>query len=341
MDTKLRSGLSLSTIPANRHLVDGLATRKLISPEARQFALDLLYPRLNWGRWIAAILSVVGTALILSGIVYFFAFNWKKIPSFYKLGSIQLAILGCLFAAYWCGIHARSSAKILVLSASVLTGVFLAVFGQIYQTGADSYNLFLVWAVLILPWTILTQFAALWFTWLVVTNVCFLLWWDQGMQPGRDMDTLQFTILVIGNGLFIMLREFAVTRNANWLHEKWTRLVLIIPVLCFSLVPALTLIFHYKRATPAVLTGAVVTAAAHGLLYLFYRYKRPDMWVLAATILSLCLLGEAVVCRTLAEFIRFESAATFLLLGIITISIFTFAIVRLRVVQKKLAQLHV
>ena len=33
-----------------------------------------------------------------------------------------------------------------------MIGLSLAVIGQVYQTGADSYLLFLIWTLLILPW---------------------------------------------------------------------------------------------------------------------------------------------------------------------------------------------
>lgn len=33
-----------------------------------------------------------------------------------------------------------------------MVGLSLAVIGQVYQTGADSYLLFLIWTLLLLPW---------------------------------------------------------------------------------------------------------------------------------------------------------------------------------------------
>ncbi|MCP5961019.1 DUF2157 domain-containing protein, partial [Klebsiella pneumoniae] len=34
----------------------------------------------------------------------------------------------------------------------LMIGLSLAVIGQVYQTGADSYLLFLIWTLLLLPW---------------------------------------------------------------------------------------------------------------------------------------------------------------------------------------------
>ena len=147
MDTQQNNSISLSSIPANRQLIEELFSRKLISVDAREYGLQLLYPSKNWGSWASKLLLVISISLMLSAIIYFFAFNWTKITPGLKLGSIQIAILGCLVTSYFYGLL-HLSGKILLLSASVLVGVFLAVFGQIYQTGADSYNLFMMWAIL-------------------------------------------------------------------------------------------------------------------------------------------------------------------------------------------------
>ncbi len=44
--------------------------------------------------------------------------------------------------------------KAALLLATLLLGVFLALFGQTYQTGADPWQLFANWALLILPWEV-------------------------------------------------------------------------------------------------------------------------------------------------------------------------------------------
>src|SRR5690606_16273414 len=50
-----------------------------------------------------------------------------------------------------------STFGILASLASVAVGGLLALVGQIYQTGADPWQLFLLWAVLLLPWLVLVR----------------------------------------------------------------------------------------------------------------------------------------------------------------------------------------
>ena len=96
-------------------------------------------------------LKVLGLALIAVSILYLMAANWWMLPKWVQLG-IPMLILVCSAAA-----SAYFSQKVwlqqsLDAVAGLMLGLSLAVIGQVYQTGADSYLLFLLWAVLLLPW---------------------------------------------------------------------------------------------------------------------------------------------------------------------------------------------
>ena len=316
-------------------MIDELSSHGLITADARDYAMSLLYPSQNWGLWVSRLLLGLGVSLILSGIVYFFAFNWTKITPEMKLGSIQLAILGCLGASYYYGL-ARLFGKIMLLSASVLVGVFLAVFGQNYQTGADAYNLFMMWALFILPWVILSEFAALWLVWLVITNVFLVLYWDQAALPERESEMMIVSYLAIFNAAFLGLREFFVSQGTKWLQDQWTRVVLVVPILVYALIPTIALIVEPSRATHAIVLGAVLSAIIHGIFYIVYRHKIPDMWGLAATILSGCIILESAIFKALTEVFRHSGAIMYLLMGGITLGVFTLAIIKLRTIAKEM-----
>jgi hypothetical protein len=335
MDTQENHNLSLEKIPVNRRMIDELSSHGLITSDARNYAMSLLYPPQNWGAWISLLLLVIGMSLMLSGIVYFFAFNWTKITPEIKLGSIQLAILGCVGASYFHNLS-RLYGKIMLLSASVLVGVFLAVFGQIYQTGADSYNLFMMWALLILPWVILSEFAALWLVWIVITNVFLMLYWSQAALPDRESEMMIVSYLAILNSAFLGLREFFVGQGKKWLQDRWTRAILVGPILVYALIPTIELIVNPSRATHAIFLGAVLSAIIHAVFYVVYRYKIPDMRGLAATILSGCIILESAVFKTLTSVFRNQDIMLLLLMGCITLGIFTLAIIKLRTIDKEM-----
>ena len=92
----------------------------------------------------------------------FFAFNWSAIGRLGKMGLIAAAIAACALGALPDPRRLLSRVLLLLLSASVLVGALLAVFGQAYQSGADPWSMFATWALLILPWTLAACFRPLW-----------------------------------------------------------------------------------------------------------------------------------------------------------------------------------
>jgi uncharacterized membrane protein len=339
MDTP-QNNLSLENIPANRRLIEELSAHQMISNETREQGLEWLYPAKNWGLWTSRLLLVLGVTLILSGIIYFFAFNWAKIMPAMKLGSLQVAILACLTASYFYGFQ-QLSGKILLLSAAVLVGVFLAVFGQIYQTGADAYNLFMMWALLILPWVAVSEFATLWLVWLVIGNISLALYWNQAVFSSHENEMMIFSYLALFNGVFLGLREYFSSQAVSWMAGQWTRVVLVVPILGYLFIPTLMFVVEPSHTTFSIVIGTVLSTLTHLVFYILYRYKLPDMWGLTTTLLSACLILETAVFKVLRETSGHSDAMMFLLMGGITLAIFTLAIIKLRLIAKEMETHHV
>ncbi|KUI74635.1 hypothetical protein A1D09_04345 [Acinetobacter baumannii] len=84
-------------------------------------------------------------------ILYLIAANWLMLPD-----SIQLIIPPViLLITAWVSVKKTLSEGVrqtLHGICGLMVGLSLAVIGQVYQTGADSYLLFLIWTLLLLPW---------------------------------------------------------------------------------------------------------------------------------------------------------------------------------------------
>jgi uncharacterized membrane protein len=221
-----------------------------------------------------------------------------------------------------------------LLSAGVLVGVFLAIFGQVYQTGADSFVLFLEWAVLIFGWAIISRFRAYWVLWVLLSNLAVWLYFFRGINadvafvfifaPERTMSRFLFVDLALLNGAILAAREWAVTRGVEWLKPNWTR---IVPAFCTILplsFPIWTLIvaadidynttfsvlgldisvfakFDISSLPPLVIYGATAGILGLGLFYACYRLKARSLGVLTLTTLSVCLSLELLCIRVLIE----------------------------------------
>jgi uncharacterized membrane protein len=341
MDTE-KLNFTLDQIAADRRLVEELYSHGKITREAKEYSLNLLYPNSQWGLWISRLLLTIGAVLVLSGIIYFFAFNWAKITPAVKLSSIQFGIIGCLIGAYIYSLQ-RISGQVLLLSGSVLVGVFMAVFGQIYQTGADAYQLFMMLSLFTLGWTLISNFAAQWIFWLVITNTFIVLWWQQAALPTKEMEFMIFTYMAILNGTALALREYCSVEKAyEWLESRWTRVVLTIASLLIMMIPVVVWILEPSRATESIILSGVIGLAGHGAVYFFYRHKLPDMWSLAATVLSGCIITEFLIFKLmLGERFWRADAGMYLTMGLMTLGIFTAAIIYLRKVSENMEVDHV
>ncbi|MFL4396454.1 DUF4401 domain-containing protein [Acinetobacter pittii] len=96
-------------------------------------------------------LHIFSYVFMAVSILYLIAANWFMLPN-----SIQLAIPPViLVVTAWFSIKDTLSDGVRQTLHSVsglMIGLNLAVIGQVYQTGADSYLLFLIWTLLLLPW---------------------------------------------------------------------------------------------------------------------------------------------------------------------------------------------
>ncbi|MBI1449965.1 DUF2157 domain-containing protein [Acinetobacter sp. AC1-2] len=96
-------------------------------------------------------LHIFSYVFMAVSILYLIAANWLMLPD-----SIQLAIPPLiLLVTAWISVKDILSEGVrhtLHGICGLMVGLSLAVIGQVYQTGADSYLLFLIWTLLLLPW---------------------------------------------------------------------------------------------------------------------------------------------------------------------------------------------
>jgi uncharacterized membrane protein len=118
--------------------------------------------------WLPRGAIVAGGALAGLGLIFWIAANWSGFGRFGRIALIEAAFLiACVCA--WRFRNARSAAGIAALLA---IGALFACLGQTYQTGADPWQLFALWAALGLPLCIGLRSPALWVPWTVVAMIC-------------------------------------------------------------------------------------------------------------------------------------------------------------------------
>ncbi len=289
--------IDLEKIPATRQQVSRLYFAGLHDRDARLRAFELLSPGRLWRLWASRLLLALGAVLILAGIIFFFAANWNSFSGLVKLAGIEVGLVLCLAGAWLYGLE-RLSGRVLLLGAGVLVGVFLAVFGQVYQTGADAWDIFARWSALIFGWVLLARFVPLWGVWLVVTNLALGLYVVQaGFLRGAAEINLA-AIHAVLNGAVLVARELACSRGVSWLPNQWTRLPLVLAVLYALLIPVLASIVDYE---PEFVFSLLIGLAGGAFTYWFYRFRTRDMWCFSAACLFWALIVEVSVARVVFE----------------------------------------
>lgn len=309
--------------------VQELAERLALSADAYSRAMELsgLAPdRGRWLRYIDRFLAAVGVLLLLVGIAAFFAWNWHELGPMHKFALIQGGVLAAVLAVWRFGLDTVMG-RASLLAAAVLAGICLAVFGQVYQTGADPYGLFVAWALLILPWAIIGRQAGVWLLLVVLLNLAAIMYYTQVLHPPDGwwqltqllgpLVWLTFTVTdsVLASGLFVLnvlalvAWEFAASRGVGWMRGTVFPRLIALLALGAVVVPTLLIVVAAsfdERARLSVISPLLMFAASAGCLY-YYRYRRPDLFILTC-----CLLGTILVVTALA--VRFMLGSGGLLL---------------------------
>jgi uncharacterized membrane protein len=117
-------------------------------------------------------MTLVGAGCVGLGLIFWVAANWSLLSRPQQFGLLQsLVLLPCAAGAAF----GRGRAA-LGLFALIATGGLFAYFGQTYQTGADTWELFAAWAALALPLAFCARSDAVWSAWAIVASTGLALW---------------------------------------------------------------------------------------------------------------------------------------------------------------------
>jgi uncharacterized membrane protein len=161
----------------DRRELDHLTAAWKLSPAGAMDALQLTGARPSrdqWRAFAAHLAQVAGVVSLIAGAIFFVAANWQAFGVTGRFVLLQSAFAIAIGLAIWRAPPARSGHMALVV-AMMLVGAMFALFGQTYQTGADVYELFLIWALFALPFAIVAQNGVHWALWWCILNVALAL----------------------------------------------------------------------------------------------------------------------------------------------------------------------
>jgi uncharacterized membrane protein len=292
----------LLDLDATPERLRALADAGVLPPTAMERALHLSVaspPRSEWRSFLSTTLMALGTLLVLSGVIYFFAYNWAALHRFGKLGLIAAALVGTAVGAWRLG--EGLAGQLSLLASAVLVGALLAVYGQAYQTGADPYELFAGWAVLILPWVLLARFAPLWLFLGLLVNTGIVLFWVQVLDG--DEHTVAWLAVVLGllNGFAWATYEHFANAGLSWLRGRWVPRGLAVMTVAPLLAAAVAFIFMPSEVGSGAGVALLLVLGSLAAEYALHRHLRGELFLLTLGVLSAMTLVTTFVGRLLIE----------------------------------------
>lgn len=172
----------------------------------------------SWQKFLKLFLISLGIGFSTSGVIFFFAYNWADLHKFVRIGMIEGLIVVLTLVVLFTKINLEIK-NILLTGTSVLVGVLFAVFGQIYQTGANAYDFFLGWTVFIAIWVILSKYAPLWLLFIILINTTVILYAEQVAQNWSEIFICILLFLINSSFLisFIISNKFFNFKFPVWL----------------------------------------------------------------------------------------------------------------------------
>lgn len=257
----------------------------VLPPRRYLEAVSVLRDGAFWKAWAIRALLAIAVGHILSGVVFFFAFNWNDLSGMAKFGVVGGAILACLLA--WIVARMDSPAgQAFGIGATVLVGVMFAVLGQVYQTPALIHTPFVFWAILTLPFALASRNLAHWTVWLVILTVAVTTYANSGLRLAGDNFAANALNIAVAAGtvLGLIALDKVIAPRLAWARAEWFRVLLVLGAASFAFF-GFTESFWDSHNILWVLPLVLLC----GLLVYLYRLK-PSLATLALTSFGLFTL---------------------------------------------------
>jgi hypothetical protein len=251
----------------------------------------------GWRRFFETHLLAIGVVFVAVAAVFFFAANWSALSGWTRLGIVSTSIAASSAVAVRLGLDRLAGKAALTLS-GLLIGPVLAVYGQIYQTGADSYELFVGWALLLLPFTLLVRWSALVLFHLALVELAWVLFTTQVWGVHFFEAPLAWGTLALFNIMAFFATELA--RQQGFGHRTLPRVFLVAALLLIG--PRAGRELHALADGAGVqlwIVGSLLCVALSVVVVSVRR--RRDVFGLAATGVTLVLSALPAVLELLKD----------------------------------------
>ena len=273
----------------------------------------------SWQKFLRLFFITLGVSFTTAGIIFFFAYNWADLHKFIKIGLIESLIIITTLIILFSKISIDIK-NILLTGASMLVGVLFAVFGQIYQTGANAYDFFLGWTMFITLWVVVSNYAPLWLVFITLINTTLILYSQQVAHDWSEV--FVFTLLFVINILFLTVALFGKKITS----PVWFTNIMALASVSFSTIGISIGIFDQKQTAFFLLI--LITSILYGL-GIIYGMKKKSSFYLSIIPFSIIIIVSVFLTKLS------NNAGMFFFISLFVVASVTFVIKNLIDLKKK------
>ncbi|GIU29085.1 DUF2157 domain-containing protein [Shewanella schlegeliana] len=329
----------------------GWFKQKAIPEESLAHALSLACDgsenqpsQLQW-RTLTELLLTWGAALLIgAGLVFFIAANWQNMGRFERFALLESSLV--IVVAIYILLRYRAwkngdrlgfgytSANAALLAVSIIIGSLLALVGQTYQTGADPWQLFALWALFALPIAWLAGSELLWLLQALLLNLTVVLYYQTFPSLFGSLFLFELALgplfilnLLLHLGSLLLSGKLGCLAGNRSLNKRFDapilqQLTIAISVLCITLLAVEAIFDEQSRYWLVVYFGLFATG------YWLYNFALKQIFVLAIGGFSLVAVFNSLLTRLMFE--TSEPVGLFLVLGLTIIGSTTWLTIWLR-----------
>lgn len=281
--------------------------KKIQASEAQNFfEKEIFASKFDWQQFFRWAFLACGIGFLGVGIVFFFAYNWDALHKFVKLGLIG-SLLVFSIILYFLPKFSEQIKQLIIKVSCLLIGVLFAVFGQIYQTGANAFDFFLAWSIFAFLWVLISNFLPLWLLYFFLVNTTLYFLFKQVNLPVEDF--VFFTFVVFLNSLPLLVSYIRIKYTKKELTYWFLAPITIANTVFISVIIGFIIIDSFNDFPYSWL------AFIFGICYLafqfFYAFQVKQVSYIALAAISVV----ALFCMKIIVFI--DSEESILIIGII------------------------
>jgi uncharacterized membrane protein len=269
----------------------------------------------EWRTFVERVLLWLGAVLVAAAAAYFIAANWQALGRYGKFALAESALLVAVALALWRGLD-ELAGRAALFAAAIATGVLLALVGQVYQTGADTFELFATWAIFIVPFAIVGRQPALWMLALALADVAIVFYFRASVARGFDTLDLVFASraslwwVTALNVAALIAWEAATAARRGWWSVRWAPRLIATAIGTTLAVLAIQDILEWRHRWP--LDGVLGYCAFAAAMVWAYRMRSVDRFMLAGLVASAIVVAAVM----LADWIGSSGMFAFLAIGV-------------------------